>query len=81
MYDRNVGKTLENYSAVDPVLLGDDNDATDSVQVNHMSFTRIIDVTVNANRSRTVNISVQSNSEQIATAANVSNSFALWDKR
>lgn len=70
---------MEDLAAVSPANLGDTYDETESdLEVENISFTRVTEVTVNADNSRSVTVTVTANAEELGGAAEVSNTFALW---
>lgn len=73
---------MEEFVRINPQDLSDADDATESsVQSGNMSFTRTTDVTINTDRTRSVEITVISNVPNSDTAVTIANSFALWGTR
>lgn len=74
-------ETMEDYFSIDPQSLDDTDDFTDTVTYDGDSYTRTVDITVNTDRSRTVEISIIGVNSLLGGSATVSNSFALWGLR
>jgi len=73
---------MEEISSISPQTLDDTDDAVeDPVVRNNISFIRTVDVSINADRSRTVAVRVQSKNSHIAIDTTLTNSFALWGER
>ena len=69
---------LERFAAIDPENLSDADDFTESVVERNITFSRSIDVTENADGSRTVNVDVLAENTDLGGKANVSNIFSPW---
>lgn len=72
---------LEELATVNPELLSDDLDGTQSLTHEGHSFTRIVDVTIKSNRARHVLVTVRSNAPGVSVEVALENSFALWGRR
>lgn len=70
---------MEELAAENPANLGDGFDATEAELVyDSVPFTRVTDVTVNADNSRSVVVTVLANETSLGGTATLSNNFALW---
>lgn len=70
---------MEDLAATNPANLNDTFDETENnVVVDGASFTRITEVTLNADNSRTVLVTVTGNEASLGGRATVSSTFALW---
>lgn len=73
---------IEELAAVDTVNLDSSYDQTESSLTwgnTNMTFSRSVTVTVNADDSRTVDVTVASVNMVIPTTVNFSTTFALWE--
>lgn len=70
--------TIESYAAFDPVTLTNADDLTEIVVEDGITFIREIDVTVNTNQSRTVDVEVGEEEGHLAVNAQASSTFSLW---
>ena len=67
-------ETMEEYTSINPQTLADDSDTTDPIIVREgLSFSRVVDVTIDANRSRNVQVTVESNSPLIEVRVSIFN--------
>jgi type II secretory pathway pseudopilin PulG len=71
--------SLEEVSATNPSMLSDANDRNDQVTRAGVSFTRLIDVTVNADGSRTIDVSVVGTTTKLGGKANLSVTVIPWE--
>ena len=73
---------LEQLAAVSPDTLSNATDSDEpEVLMDNMSFRRVTDVTINADRSRTVEVTVTSNSAKLNTSVTISDTFTMWGNR
>lgn len=73
---------MEEFSRTDPSTLDDGDDLSESgVTRDTYSFARISDVTIEADGTRTVNITVTSDATKTGSSVTIENSFALWGER
>ncbi len=71
---------LEEFASIDPSTLDDDFDEnTTGIEVENISFTRNVDVTENADGSRTVTVTVFNEEESLGGRAIYSSTFFLWE--
>jgi len=70
---------MEELAGENPANLGDGFDATETGLVyDDISFTRVTEVTVNSDNSRTVVVSVAATETELGGEMTLSNNFALW---
>ena len=73
---------LEQYASIDPQTLDDTDDLSElELSRNGHRFTRAVNITINADRSRTVAVRVKSVSPLINLDLSVEDTFALWGER
>jgi prepilin-type N-terminal cleavage/methylation domain-containing protein len=72
------GEGMEEMAAQNPINLTDADDASASLTRAGLAFTRAIDVTVNADGSRTVDVTVTSTNSKFGRTVTISSTFALW---
>lgn len=73
---------METFASVDPSTFSDSmDDEEDAVLRSGYSFRRVTDITVNSDRSRSVNVVVASNYPGAEVEVTVENTFALWGER
>ena len=53
-------QSLENFSAIDPENLSDSDDLTEVLESRGIEYTRVVDITENDDKSKTVFVSVSS---------------------
>ena len=70
--------TLENYASVNPSTLDDSADSTTSYTVGPATYSVTIDVSVNSDSSRTVDVSVSCPQVALGGNAYVSGTFTPW---
>lgn len=71
-------QSLESLLQVNPATLSDANDVNDTVKEDGISYTRNIDITINANLSRTIDISVSARNVSRAANVNLTHTTSLW---
>lgn len=71
-------EALEELAGIDPINLGDANDSTTTVTRNDQTFTRQINVTVNPDNSRTIDVSVTSTNTRFGGTKTLSATYAMW---
>ncbi len=74
-------EAMEQLSNTDPQTLSDLNDATEYVTRDGTMFSKSLEVTIESDRSRTVEVVVRGPSDQAAGEAYLRNSFSLWGTR
>lgn len=72
---------LEELATMNPELLSDDLDASESLTHEGHSFTRTVNVTIKSNRARHALVTVRSNAPGVDVEVVLENSFALWGRR
>jgi len=73
-------ETLEDFTGRDPETLSDADDTiNESISRGGYAFLRSIDVTIEFDRTRTVDVTIRNVAMNIT--ANFSSSFALWNRR
>lgn len=73
-----MANTIEAFAALDPITLSDADDVTEALTKNGITFTRAIDITVNADQSRTVDVEVSEDEGHLTVSAQGSSTYALW---
>lgn len=72
-------ETLEQYSTVSPNTLSNANNTFESdLDFEGMSFNRTVSISINSDRSRTVQVVVASNNQKVDTSVSMENTYALW---
>ena len=71
--------TLEEYSAINPSSLDDTNDLTDVVTRLGVNFNRVVDVTVNSDNSRTIDVTVEAVTTKLGGKADLSVIVIPWE--
>ena len=71
-------QSLESLLQVNPATLSDANDVNDTVKEDGISYTRNIDITINANLSRTIDISVSAQNVSRTANVNLTHTTSLW---
>ena len=71
--------TLEEYSAINPSSLDDTNDLTDVVTRLGVNFNRVVDVTVNSDSSRTIDVTVTAVTTKLGGKADLSVIVIPWE--
>lgn len=71
-------QSLESLLQVNPASLSDDDDVTDTVKEDGISYSRIIDITINPNLSRTIDVRISSVNESRTSNVNLSHTTSLW---
>ena len=75
-------ETLEDYALIDPEPLDNDSDVTElSIQRAGITFQRQIDVTINPDRSRQVDVTVTATATKVPSEVQLGKAFALWGER
>lgn len=69
---------LEQMSAIDPINISDINDSTESITWLGSPYTRVTDVTVNADGSRTILVTVTGGNTILGGSAEVEGTFQIW---
>ena len=72
---------LEELSLINPELLNDDYDETESLYENGIPYTRATDITINPDRSRQVDIDVSATNNIRGGTSSLSIAFHLWGSR
>lgn len=73
--------TLENYSCSDPESFSDGTSTTDEVSFHGKRFTRTVSISINSDRSREVDVKIESLGGLINVVFEASNSYPLWGQR
>lgn len=71
--------TIETYSAINPSSLTDSNDLTDVVTRIGVSFNRVVNVTVNADDSRTIDVAITPVTIKLGGQADLSVVVIPWE--
>lgn len=71
-------ESLESFVGIDPSILSDTNDSSTTVNRDNLNFTRVVNITVNSDSSRTVSVTVTDSNLLVGAHANVENTFPLW---
>lgn len=71
-------QSLESFMQVNPATLSDSDDVNDIVKEAGISYSRTIDITVNSNLSRTIDVSVSALNSSRAATVNLSHTTSLW---
>lgn len=61
--------TMEQFSSSDPSSLSDSDDSTDTTTLDGLTYTRVIDITENADGSKTIDVSVNNNAGLVGSAS------------
>lgn len=69
---------IEEFAAVDPTTLDDTDDSISTVTRDGLSFRRTVNVTVNADSSRQINVDVISLSSKFEGRAQLSTTYPVW---
>ena len=72
------GRTLEQYAALNPINLSSANNLSDSVVQNGYTFTRSVLVTIEADNSRKVVVSVANSGGHKATSVSLTGVYSMW---
>jgi Tfp pilus assembly protein PilV len=72
---------LEELATINPELLSDDLDESQTLTHEGHSFTRIVNITIRSNRARHALVTVRSDAPGIDVEVVIENSFALWGRR
>lgn len=71
-------EAMEELAGINPINLTDADDATTSLIRNGHDFTRTIDVTVNGDSSRRIDVTVISTNARFGTSKTLSATYAVW---
>ncbi|MCB0336433.1 MAG: prepilin-type N-terminal cleavage/methylation domain-containing protein [Bdellovibrionales bacterium] len=70
---------IEELSAINPILLNDTYDDTESdLDIDGIEYERITDITINANGSRTIDVTINAENSSRATQFTLSHTISLW---
>lgn len=69
---------MEALGAIDPATLDASDNVTDSVSREGKTFTRQVQITVNADASRSIAVSIRNTVSSLGGTASLANRFALW---
>lgn len=69
---------MEELAAVRPLNLSSANNVTETVSRNYITFTRTAAIVVNADKSRTVTVTVTNKKPALGGSATVTNTFVSW---
>ena len=69
---------IENFQSLDPSTINASNSASSTIARNGISFLRAVTITVNADQSRTINVSVTCPGCKLGGQAIVTNNFPQW---
>lgn len=73
---------LEELGSVNPTTLDNSDDSTEAnVVEDNITFTRVTQVTQNADESRTVTVTVNANDADLGGTYEVTNTFPLWGNK
>jgi len=72
---------IEEFSMINPLQLTDNNDLTEEIKEDNHSYTRIIDITVNADKSRSVDVSVTGNATVFNVSTKAKTYLPLWGSK
>lgn len=71
-------EAMEEYAGIDPINLDDADDRSDTVERGTHVFNRVVNVTVNADSSRTIVVTIASQNPRYTTSVTFQNRFAKW---
>lgn len=71
-------RTLEQYAALNPINLSSANDFIDSVEQSGFTFSRSVTVSILADQSRQVVVSVANAGGNEATTVSLSGVYSMW---
>lgn len=70
---------LEQYAAINPINLSDTNDFIRTTNKYGLMFRETVDVTTNANGSRTVDVTIASLNAHMGSTVSLSGTYPIWE--